>query len=150
MRIARLAPGTRRRSRAVGGCACAVEGRSRTEWRPPSISQGRMKTSEHVRGARSEGPRKLGLCVLCGLPAAGKSTFARVLSHRLRQEGRWAVGVVAYDDVMPDAFIKEASAPPLVRTEGAGPRRVAGGKVQNTGPCAVWEVDPWPGRRELD
>ncbi|KAK2490856.1 hypothetical protein MC885_017882 [Smutsia gigantea] len=72
-----------------------------------------MKTSEHVRGARSEGPRKLGLCVLCGLPAAGKSTFARALSHRLRQERHWAVGVVAYDDVMPDAFLKEASAPPL-------------------------------------
>ncbi|XP_073096278.1 L-seryl-tRNA(Sec) kinase isoform X2 [Manis javanica] len=76
-----------------------------------------MKTSEHVRGARSEGPRKLGLCVLCGLPAAGKSTFARVLSHRLRQERRWAVGVVAYDDVMPDAFIKEPSQWKLLRQE---------------------------------
>ncbi|XP_049552741.1 L-seryl-tRNA(Sec) kinase isoform X1 [Orcinus orca] len=72
-----------------------------------------MKAGEDARGARSEKPKKLGLCVLCGLPAAGKSTFARALSHRLRQESSWAVGVVAYDDVMPDAFLEEASARPL-------------------------------------
>ncbi|XP_066095317.1 L-seryl-tRNA(Sec) kinase [Saccopteryx bilineata] len=66
-----------------------------------------MKSSKDVRGARGERPRKLGLCVLCGLPAAGKSTFARALSHQLRQERGWAVGVVAYDDVMPDAFLEE-------------------------------------------
>ncbi|XP_007451175.1 PREDICTED: L-seryl-tRNA(Sec) kinase [Lipotes vexillifer] len=68
-----------------------------------------MKAGEDARGARSEKPKKLGLCVLCGLPAAGKSTFARALSHRLRQESSWAVGVVAYDDVMPDAFLEEPS-----------------------------------------
>ncbi|VFV38423.1 l-seryl-trna kinase-like [Lynx pardinus] len=72
-----------------------------------------MKTAEDARGVHGEGPRKLGLCLLCGLPAAGKSTFARALSPRLRQERGWAVGVVAYDDVMPDAFLKEASARPL-------------------------------------
>ncbi|XP_037661238.1 L-seryl-tRNA(Sec) kinase [Choloepus didactylus] len=72
-----------------------------------------MKTSEDDKGTASHGPRKLGLCVLCGLPAAGKSTFARTLGHRLQQEQGWAVGVVAYDDVMPDAFLEEASAPPL-------------------------------------
>ncbi|EPY78206.1 hypothetical protein CB1_001111002 [Camelus ferus] len=44
-----------------------------------------MKAGEDARGVRSEGPRKLGLCVLCGLPAAGKSTLARALSHRLRR-----------------------------------------------------------------
>ena len=81
-----------------------------------------MKAGEDARGAHSEKPKKLGLCVLCGLPAAGKSTFARALSHSLRQERSWAVGVVAYDDVMPDAFLEEASARPLVSTEGAGPR----------------------------
>ncbi|XP_019795731.1 L-seryl-tRNA(Sec) kinase isoform X3 [Tursiops truncatus] len=74
-----------------------------------------MKAGEDARGARSEKPKKLGLCVLCGLPAAGKSTFARALSHRLRQESSWAVGVVAYDDVMPDAFLEEASARPLTK-----------------------------------
>ncbi|KAM5243345.1 L-seryl-tRNA(Sec) kinase [Hipposideros larvatus] len=72
-----------------------------------------MKSGEDARGARGEGPRKLGLCVLCGLPAAGKSTFARALSHQLQQERSWAVGVVAYDDIMPDAFLEEASARPL-------------------------------------
>lgn len=82
-----------------------------------------MKGGEDARGARGEGPRKLGLCVLCGLPAAGKSTFARALSHQLRQEPGWAVGVVAYDDVIPEAFLEEASARPLVSTEGAGPGR---------------------------
>lgn len=81
-----------------------------------------MKTGEDARGEGSTGPQKLGLCVLCGLPAAGKSTFARALSHRLQQERGWAVCVVAYDDVMPDALLREASARPLVSKEGAGPR----------------------------
>ncbi|XP_011898610.1 PREDICTED: L-seryl-tRNA(Sec) kinase isoform X1 [Cercocebus atys] len=69
-----------------------------------------MKTAENTRGTGSDGPRKRVLCVLCGLPAAGKSTFARALAHRLRQEQGWAVGVVAYDDVMPDAFLAGARA----------------------------------------
>ncbi|XP_053440758.1 L-seryl-tRNA(Sec) kinase isoform X2 [Nycticebus coucang] len=71
-----------------------------------------MKTADGARATGNEGPRKLALCVLCGLPAAGKSTFARALVHRLRQEQAWAVGVVAYDDVMPDAFLDEARARP--------------------------------------
>lgn len=77
------------------------------------FSLGSMKTSEDPRRDCAEGPRKLGLCVLCGLPAAGKSTLARALRHRLRQEQGWAVGVVAYDDVMPDAFPEEESTSPL-------------------------------------
>ena len=77
---------------------------------------------ENVRGAHSEGPQKLVLCVLCGLPAAGKSTFAGALRHWLQQELRWAVGIVAYDDVMPEAALEKASASPLVSTEGAGRR----------------------------
>ncbi|XP_023585807.1 L-seryl-tRNA(Sec) kinase [Trichechus manatus latirostris] len=72
-----------------------------------------MKAEEEARGTDSEGPRKLGLCVLCGLPAAGKSTFARALGHQLRQQQGWAIGIVAYDDVMPDAFLDGASARPL-------------------------------------
>lgn len=97
-------------------------------WRPaPTLpatgSRENMKAGEDARGARGEGPRKLGLCVLCGLPAAGKSTFARALSRHLRHERGWAAGVVAYDDVMPDAFLEKAGARPLVSTEEAGPRR---------------------------
>ncbi|XP_037015132.2 L-seryl-tRNA(Sec) kinase [Artibeus jamaicensis] len=71
-----------------------------------------MKPGVEARGARGEEQRKLGLCVLCGLPAAGKSTFARALSLRLKRELGWAVGVVAYDDIMPDAFLEEAGARP--------------------------------------
>ncbi|KAM8911572.1 L-seryl-tRNA(Sec) kinase [Lycaon pictus] len=72
-----------------------------------------MKTAQDAKGARGERPQRIGLCLVCGLPAAGKSTLARSLRHRLRQEQGWAVGVVAYDDVMPDAFLEEASARPL-------------------------------------
>ncbi|XP_049620462.1 LOW QUALITY PROTEIN: L-seryl-tRNA(Sec) kinase [Suncus etruscus] len=73
-----------------------------------------MRSGENGRGVRGEEPRKLGLCVLCGLPASGKSTCARALGHRLREELGWAVGVVAYDDVMPDAFPEEEGARPLL------------------------------------
>lgn len=62
----------------------------------------------------TEGPRKLGLCVLCGLPAAGKSTFARVLGHWLRRERGWAVGVLSYDDILPDTLLDGAGAGPQV------------------------------------
>lgn len=107
-------PQAARRGRAVGDCACALGGRFRRRRpRPPPVSRDSMKTAEDARGVHGEGPRRLGLCLLCGLPAAGKSTFARALSPRLRQERGWAVGVVAYDDVMPDAFLEEASARPL-------------------------------------
>ncbi|XP_063100963.1 L-seryl-tRNA(Sec) kinase [Cavia porcellus] len=60
----------------------------------------------------TKGPRQLGLCVLCGLPAAGKSTFARVLAHWLRRERGWAVGVLSYDDILPDALLDGAGAGP--------------------------------------
>ncbi|XP_048959225.1 L-seryl-tRNA(Sec) kinase isoform X1 [Canis lupus dingo] len=76
-----------------------------------------MKTAQDAKGARGERPQRIGLCLVCGLPAAGKSTLARGLRHRLRQEQGWAVGVVAYDDVMPDAFLEEASARPLSHKE---------------------------------
>lgn len=80
-----------------------------------------MRAGEDAGAARGEGPRRPALCVLCGLPAAGKSTLARALSLRLRREWRWAVGVVAYDDVMPEAFPEEEAAGPLVSARGAGP-----------------------------
>ncbi|XP_058554004.1 L-seryl-tRNA(Sec) kinase isoform X1 [Neofelis nebulosa] len=106
-----------------------------------------MKTAEDARGVHGEGPRRLGLCLLCGLPAAGKSTFARALSPRLRQERGWAVGVVAYDDVMPDAFLEEASARPLVSTEGAGPSLWSQKEIEelhlNAGLPLGWEPSQW-------
>ncbi|KAM6186267.1 L-seryl-tRNA(Sec) kinase [Rhynchocyon petersi] len=78
-----------------------------------------MKTEEEARGMDSEGqgPHRRGVCVLCGLPGAGKSTFAQALGHRLRQEHGWAVGIVAYDDVMPDALFEEPSQWKLLRQE---------------------------------
>ncbi|XP_048843184.1 L-seryl-tRNA(Sec) kinase-like [Brienomyrus brachyistius] len=41
------------------------------------------------------------LCVLCGLPAAGKSTLVQVLSECLRKRG-WGCCVLCYDDLIPD------------------------------------------------
>ncbi|XP_028287783.1 L-seryl-tRNA(Sec) kinase [Parambassis ranga] len=41
------------------------------------------------------------LCVLCGLPAAGKSTLARKIFSTAAQSG-WRVTVVPYDDLIPE------------------------------------------------
>lgn len=84
------------------------------------VSVGRsedMKTAA-AAGEVSVDPRpKLALCVLCGLPAAGKSTFARALALRLRRERGWAVGVLSYDDVLPPALPDDAGTLPRVSTE---------------------------------
>lgn len=40
------------------------------------------------------------LCVLCGLPAAGKSTLARKVLSIAAEHG-WRAGVVTYDDLIP-------------------------------------------------
>ncbi|XP_006136158.2 L-seryl-tRNA(Sec) kinase [Pelodiscus sinensis] len=53
------------------------------------------------------GIRRLGVCVLCGLPAAGKSTLARALRDRLqrREDPGWDCALLTYDDLMPlEAF----------------------------------------------
>ncbi|XP_027786016.1 L-seryl-tRNA(Sec) kinase [Marmota flaviventris] len=71
-----------------------------------------METAAGAQAAGSAGPRERGLCVLCGLPAAGKSTFARALGRRLRQERGWTVGVLSYDDVLPDASLDSEGARP--------------------------------------
>ncbi|XP_028724276.1 L-seryl-tRNA(Sec) kinase [Peromyscus leucopus] len=63
-----------------------------------------MKRAAGSGEVHVDGRPKLGLCVLCGLPAAGKSTFARALALRLRQERGWAVGVLSYDDLLPPAL----------------------------------------------
>uniref|UniRef100_A0A1A7WRI1 Phosphoseryl-tRNA kinase n=1 Tax=Iconisemion striatum TaxID=60296 RepID=A0A1A7WRI1_9TELE len=41
------------------------------------------------------------LCVLCGLPAAGKSTLARRISGTATELG-WRAALVQYDDLIPD------------------------------------------------
>lgn len=60
------------------------------------------------------GRARVGLCLLCGLPAAGKSTLARALSRRLPQRPGWACALLAYDELIPP----EAFRP---RAPGAGP-----------------------------
>ncbi|KAM7329449.1 hypothetical protein ACRRTK_011062 [Alexandromys fortis] len=71
-----------------------------------------MKTAAAAGEVSVDGRPKLALCVLCGLPAAGKSTFARALALRLRQERGWAVGVLSYDDVLPPALPDDVSTQP--------------------------------------
>ncbi|NXR09238.1 PSTK kinase, partial [Semnornis frantzii] len=48
---------------------------------------------------------RVGLCVLCGLPAAGKSTLARALHRQLPQHAGWACALFSYDELIPpEAF----------------------------------------------
>ncbi|NXP95994.1 PSTK kinase, partial [Passerina amoena] len=51
----------------------------------------------------SGGGARVGLCLLCGLPAAGKSTLGRALSRRLPQRPGWACALLAYDELIPPA-----------------------------------------------
>nr|XP_056706453.1 L-seryl-tRNA(Sec) kinase [Euleptes europaea] len=49
--------------------------------------------------------RPMGLCVFCGLPAAGKTTLARALSESLKQQKGWRCVHLTYDDLTPpEAF----------------------------------------------
>lgn len=41
------------------------------------------------------------LCVLCGLPAAGKSTLSRIVCSAAARRG-WRSAVVQYDDLIPE------------------------------------------------
>ncbi|XP_068955263.1 L-seryl-tRNA(Sec) kinase isoform X2 [Petaurus breviceps papuanus] len=65
-----------------------------------------MKRGESPGETGSEEHIQLGFCVLCGLPASGKSSFARSLSDQLRQKQGWDVAVITYDDIIPDAFLE--------------------------------------------
>ncbi|XP_020664408.3 L-seryl-tRNA(Sec) kinase [Pogona vitticeps] len=48
---------------------------------------------------------QMGLCLLCGLPAAGKTTVAQALSHSLRKCKGWQCVLLSYDDLIPvEAF----------------------------------------------
>ncbi|XP_047465873.1 LOW QUALITY PROTEIN: L-seryl-tRNA(Sec) kinase [Mugil cephalus] len=42
------------------------------------------------------------LCVLCGLPAAGKSTLSRIIVGTAAQQQGWRATVVPYDDLIPE------------------------------------------------
>ncbi|XP_015723027.1 L-seryl-tRNA(Sec) kinase isoform X3 [Coturnix japonica] len=42
------------------------------------------------------------LCVLCGLPAAGKSTLGRTLRQQLPLRHGWDCALLAYDDLIPE------------------------------------------------
>ncbi|NXC36955.1 PSTK kinase, partial [Campylorhamphus procurvoides] len=44
---------------------------------------------------------RVALCLLCGLPAAGKSSLALRLRRRLRQRPGWACAVLSYDELIP-------------------------------------------------
>ncbi|XP_064176749.1 L-seryl-tRNA(Sec) kinase-like isoform X1 [Anguilla rostrata] len=41
------------------------------------------------------------LCVLCGLPAAGKSTLVRTLPSYTRKKG-WRIFILSYDEIIPE------------------------------------------------
>ncbi|KAL0964800.1 hypothetical protein UPYG_G00329120 [Umbra pygmaea] len=57
-------------------------------------------TGDHV----NERYTRTCLCVLCGLPAAGKSTFAQVFRSGTVEQG-WRSTLISYDDLIPeDAF----------------------------------------------
>lgn len=67
------------------------------------------------------GRARVGLCVLCGLPAAGKSTLARALRRRLPQRPGWACALLTYDELIPpeafgprEAEVESTGPPPLV------------------------------------
>uniref|UniRef100_A0A2H6N612 L-seryl-tRNA(Sec) kinase n=1 Tax=Micrurus carvalhoi TaxID=3147026 RepID=A0A2H6N612_9SAUR len=51
------------------------------------------------------GGHHLGLCVLCGLPAAGKTRTVQALSSSLRKCKGWSCILLSYDDLIPlEAF----------------------------------------------
>lgn len=51
--------------------------------------------------AEEAGRAPVCLCVLCGLPAAGKSTLARKVLSAAAEHG-WRASVVPYDDLIPE------------------------------------------------
>ncbi|KAM4774436.1 L-seryl-tRNA(Sec) kinase [Cyanocitta cristata] len=73
-----------------------------------------LAAAEQQQQRRGSGGARVGLCLLCGLPAAGKSSLARALRRRLPQRPGWACALLAYDELIPP----EAFCP---RAPGAGP-----------------------------
>ncbi|XP_053703408.1 L-seryl-tRNA(Sec) kinase isoform X1 [Synchiropus splendidus] len=63
--------------------------------------------------SRRDDPAPVCICVLCGLPAAGKSTLSRAVSRGAAKFG-WRATVVTYDDLIPDpAFLTELPVNPV-------------------------------------
>ncbi|XP_075699313.1 L-seryl-tRNA(Sec) kinase [Rhinoderma darwinii] len=58
-----------------------------------------MRTPLRVTMDETDKSSCIGLCVLCGLPGAGKSTLARQLKNR---HNPFTVVIISYDDVMPE------------------------------------------------
>uniref|UniRef100_A0A8D0LAS1 Phosphoseryl-tRNA kinase n=1 Tax=Sphenodon punctatus TaxID=8508 RepID=A0A8D0LAS1_SPHPU len=53
----------------------------------------------------NNGAWRLGVCVLCGLPASGKSTLAQALRCCLKRRNNWDCAFLAYDELIPhEAF----------------------------------------------
>ncbi|NXE64273.1 PSTK kinase, partial [Calcarius ornatus] len=61
----------------------------------------------------SGGGARVGLCLLCGLPAAGKSTLGRALSRLLPQRPGWACALLAYDELIPPEVFRTSPSPSL-------------------------------------
>ncbi|KAM9831758.1 L-seryl-tRNA(Sec) kinase [Neosynchiropus ocellatus] len=55
---------------------------------------------------KTDSPAPVCICVLCGLPAAGKSTLSREVS-RAAAKFDWRTSVVTYDDLIPDQAFTE-------------------------------------------
>lgn len=121
---------------------------------PAEAAGGAALAAEQQQQHReSGGGARVGLCLLCGLPAAGKSTLGRALSRRLPQRRGWACALLAYDELIPpEAFhtspspsvsaarrcyviacdrgcqaTGRARAGPGLLTAGAGPGALSGG-----------------------
>ncbi|XP_071319594.1 L-seryl-tRNA(Sec) kinase [Trachinotus anak] len=60
-------------------------------------------------GDAGVGPAPACLCVLCGLPATGKSTLARTVLSTAAQRG-WRATAVTYDDLIPEQAFRAREA----------------------------------------
>ncbi|KAM6092921.1 L-seryl-tRNA(Sec) kinase [Theristicus caerulescens] len=108
----RPAPGADRTAAPRPARACAEQRREGPERRAGGLPAELAAAAEEQQGGG--GRARVGLCVLCGLPAAGKSRLGRALRRRLPQRPGWACGLLSYDELIPpEAF--------LPREAGAGP-----------------------------
>ncbi|KAM9233099.1 LOW QUALITY PROTEIN: L-seryl-tRNA(Sec) kinase [Leptosomus discolor] len=92
-------------------------------WRPGGAPAGLLVAVAAAAAAEEQaggggGRARVGLCLLCGLPAAGKSTLALALRRRLPQRPGWACALIDYDELIPpEAFARcePAAGPALPR-----------------------------------
>uniref|UniRef100_A0A669PWB2 Phosphoseryl-tRNA kinase n=1 Tax=Phasianus colchicus TaxID=9054 RepID=A0A669PWB2_PHACC len=85
----------------------------------------RGRRSARGRSRRLADGGRVVLCVLCGLPAAGKSTLARALRRQLPLRQGWDCALLVYDDLIPEeAWGRGANpAPRSVPQDSAWKRR---------------------------